>query len=114
MPLLIGEFTLFGLMDSWTYGLGRFAEQGGINWTMWSYKVRTTNSTWGLYNLKNGENSDANVPNVASDSQATILAKWSSWKTSEHFQRNTSLCDIVKAAAQKNPNLRRPVFRVVP
>jgi aryl-phospho-beta-D-glucosidase BglC (GH1 family) len=114
VPLLIGEFTLFGLMDSWTYGLNRFAEQGGINWTMWSYKVRTTNSTWGLYNLKSGENSDASVPNVASDSQATILAKWSSWKTSEHFQRNGSLSDIVKAAAQKNQNLRRPVFRVVP
>src|SRR5689334_20265787 len=45
VPLLIGEFTLFGLMDAWTYGLNRFAEQGGINWTMWSYKVRTTNST---------------------------------------------------------------------
>jgi endoglucanase len=114
VPVLIGEFTLFGLMDSWTYGLNRFAEQAGINWTMWSYKVRTTNSTWGLYNLKNGENSDANVPNVASDSQATILAKWSAWKTSEHFQRNASLSDIVKAAAQKNVNLRRPVFRVVP
>jgi aryl-phospho-beta-D-glucosidase BglC (GH1 family) len=111
IPLLIGEFTLFGLMDAWTYGLNRFAEQGGINWTMWSYKVRTTNSTWGLYNLKDGENSDANVPNVSSDSQATISAKWRAWKTSQHFQRNNSLCDIVKAAAQRNANLRRPVYR---
>jgi aryl-phospho-beta-D-glucosidase BglC (GH1 family) len=114
VPLLIGEFTLFGLIDSWTYGLNRFAEQGGINWTMWSFKVRTTNSTWGLYNLKTGENTDTNVPNVTTDSQATILAKWSAWKTSEHFQRNNSLCDVVKAAAQKNVNLRRPVYRAVP
>jgi aryl-phospho-beta-D-glucosidase BglC (GH1 family) len=111
VPLHIGEFTLFGLMDAWTYGLNRFAEQDGISWTMWSYKVRTTNSSWGLYNLKDGENSDANVPNVATDSQATISAKWSAWRTSEHFQRNNSLCDIIKAAAQKNPNLRRPVYR---
>src|SRR5882757_1456605 len=114
VPLLIGEFTLFGLLESWTYGLNRFAEQGGINWTMWSFKVRTTNSTWGLYNLKDGEISDTNVPNVVSDSQATILAKWSSWRTSQHFQRNNSLCDIVKAVAQKNLNIRRPVFRTVP
>ncbi len=110
IPVIIGEFTLFGLLDAWTYGLGRFAEQGGINWTMWSYKVRTTNSTWGLYNLTDGENSDTNVPNIATDSQATILAKWSWWKTSLHFQRNNSLCDIVKGAANKNMNLRRPVF----
>jgi endoglucanase len=114
VPLLIGEFTLFGLLDSWTYGLGRFAEQSGINWTNWSYKVRTTNSTWGLYNLKDGENSDANVPDVTSDPQATILAKWKAWKTSEHFQRNNSLSDIIKKAATANRNIRRPVFTPVP
>jgi endoglucanase len=114
VPLLIGEFTLFSLMESWTYGLNRFAEQAGINWTMWSYKVRTSNSTWGLYNLRDGENADTNVPNVAADSQATITAKWAAWSTSQHFQRNNSLCDIVKAAAQKNTSLRRPVFRIVP
>ena len=113
VPLLIGEFTLFSLMESWTYGLNRFAEQSGINWTMWSFKVRTTNSTWGLYNLRDGENADTNVPNVTSDSQATIMTKWSSWRTSQHFQRNNALCDIVKAAALKNLNLRRPVFRTI-
>jgi len=114
VPLLIGEFTLFGLLDAWTYGLGRFAEQGGINWTMWSYKVRTTSSTWGLYNLKDGENAAANVPNVATDSMAIILAKWSAWKTVDHFQRNNGLADIVKKAATSNPNIRRPGFTDVP
>jgi aryl-phospho-beta-D-glucosidase BglC (GH1 family) len=111
VPLIIGEFTLFGLMDAWTYGLNRFSEQPGINWSMWAYKVRTTNSSWGLYNLKDGENSDANVPNVSTDSQATISTKWSAWRTSQHFQRNNALSDIVKANAQKNQNLRHPVYR---
>jgi endoglucanase len=114
VPLIIGEFTLFGLMDAWTYGLNRFAEQAGINWTMWTYKVRTSNSSWGLYNLNTGETASTNVPNVMTDTQDAISTKWSAWKTSEHFQRNNALSDIVKAAAQRNLNLRRPVFVNVP
>jgi hypothetical protein len=99
VPMLAGEFSLFGLGEAWEYGLGRFT-QSGWSWTIWTYKlIHNEGSSWGLYNLRNGESAATNTPSIENDSFETILQKWSSWNSEEHFVRNDWLCDIVRAAA---------------
>jgi hypothetical protein len=94
VPVLIGEFTFFNNPDSWRYGLNFFNEQGW-SWTMWTYKVYGTGSSWGLYT---GPNPDADTQVKAYDPEETIIAKWGALKTSKTFIPNTWLIEIIKEA----------------
>ena len=66
VPLLAGEFTLFGNPQSWEYGLRRMVEDNW-HWTVWSWKVTGTNSSWGVYTAKDP---GPNTPNVQNQSEA--------------------------------------------
>jgi aryl-phospho-beta-D-glucosidase BglC (GH1 family) len=105
VPHFIGEFTLFGNAESWSYGLQQFTETGS-HWTTWSYKVMGHNN-WGMYNTAEQNNNVANVANIDTDDLNTIKYKWSQWNTPEYFSPNP----IVINAMQKvtiGRNLKRP------
>jgi hypothetical protein len=76
------------------------AVQGNWHFAFWSYKVKDTGSSWGLYTAKNGA---PNIPDVSKDSYDQILKKWGSWDTPTYFTRNPMVADAVKKAA----NLRK-------
>ncbi len=83
VPLFVGEFTLFGNVESWQYALNAY-EENNVNYAIWTYKVHTGggNSSWGVY-CGGGEKVD-----VASDSYETIKTKWGGESTENSYQYN--------------------------
>ena len=70
VPTFVGEFTFFGLLTSWDYGLGVY-NQHGWSWTSWTYKAHG-HSSWGLYNHS------PTKARPASDTEAQIRTRWGS------------------------------------
>lgn len=93
VPHHVGEFNLFALQTSWEYALNRY-NQAGWHWTSWTYKG-TNIGNWALYNHSNA---GANTPNVATDSYATIEAKWRHWDVEQDMVANTMLNTVFKNA----------------
>jgi aryl-phospho-beta-D-glucosidase BglC (GH1 family) len=105
VPALAGEFTMFSLAEAWTYGLTKFT-QANLNWTVWTYKVKTTGSNWGMYTAKNP---NPNIPNLNSDTYEQIAQKWGAWDTPNYFTRNATVCNAMKAAATLLGEPKRPL-----
>lgn len=94
-PCFIGEFNLFGDAEAWKYALNAY-EGAGLSWAVWTYKNTAggTNS-WGVYTTLDGKAPP--VPNLATDSEEAIRAKWRAWVTSPHtFALNPMLGTILK------------------
>ncbi|MGG6313062.1 cellulase family glycosylhydrolase [Paenibacillus macerans] len=89
VPMYVGEFCLFDFTDLWEKFLAGM-NASNISWTNWTYKVSSNYGNWGYFN-----NNPNPVPNIASDSPATIAAKWSKFNT-ENFRPNTTLQNLVK------------------
>ena len=95
IPMLVGEFTNFGLSSAWENALSTYNENGW-NWTVWTYKV-TGDSSWGIYDYPSSvENISVDIYN---DSYDTILTKWSSLNTS-NFTNNEWLSEILSRYAE--------------
>lgn len=77
VPALIGEFNSFGDQEAWRHAIRQY-DQVGLSWTMWSCKHKDvgTNS-WGLFTAIKGGVPE--VPDLTTDSAATIRAKWQGW-----------------------------------
>jgi len=102
VPHFIGEFTLFGNAESWSYGLQQFTETGS-HWTTWSYKVLGRNN-WGMYNTAE---QNSNIANIITDDLNTIKDKWSHWNTPEYFLPNPTVINAMKNATIGR-DLKRP------
>lgn len=89
VPGYIGEFNDFGNGSAtWQYTVNAY-NNAGLSWTMWSYKAThgLGNDSWGFYNPTYWPE----TPNISTDSQATIAAKWAQWTTAKAFAKNPSL-----------------------
>lgn len=92
VPCFVGEFTYFSQAESWEYSLDVYNREGW-SWTVWTYKVNGTGSSWGLYT---GETERVNPQ---TDSFDEIVRKWSAVNTQESYEINGWLTDIVKKYA---------------
>jgi len=87
VPELIGEFNAFDVHDSWEYMLNMYNDNNW-SWTMWTYKTEQQGS-WGLYN--------GNTPKVdiINDSEEEIRTKWGEIATTNGYEPNTWLIEIL-------------------
>ncbi len=85
VPGYIGEFNDYQYLDAWSNAVSSF-NNAGLSWTMWSYKAihGTGSDSWGYYNPK----FYPPIPNIESDSAATIQADWQQWTTANAFAFN--------------------------
>ncbi len=98
VPAYIGEFNAFGTgTAAWSVVVGDF-NGDGMNWSMWSYKATHGSGTdsWGLYNPTGTWPA---VPNIASDSAATIAADWARWTTASAFAINPMISPVITVAS---------------
>ena len=88
VPGYIGEFNDFGYgPTAWLHSINAY-DNAGLNWTVWSYKAIAgpAPNSWGWYDPTN---KNAVIPNISSDSAATIASSWQQWTTSNSFGLNT-------------------------
>lgn len=98
VPAYIGEFNAFGTgTPAWQVVVNDF-NNDKMNWSAWSYKATHGSGTdsWGLYNPTG---TWPPVPNITSDSSATIAADWSLWTTAHAFAINPMLAPVIVVAA---------------
>jgi aryl-phospho-beta-D-glucosidase BglC (GH1 family)/flagellar hook assembly protein FlgD len=108
VPLMIGEFTGFGVRPVWEDYLNRF-NQHGWSWTNWSYKTYDSPSEWGLYNhLILAKD----LPDVRRDSLEDIQRKLSLFDTVSHHTPNVSLVEVFKTYAAQAVN-QPPIFNAI-
>ena len=63
VPVLVGEFNLFGDWRAWKYALEQY-DKHHLSWTMWTYKHTAEGSnSWGVYTTIPGKTPP--VPNLA-------------------------------------------------
>ncbi len=86
VPDYIGEWNDMGYNSSYQYSYNLWTSNG-ISSTMWSLKNSTPGSGWGMYTPSRVPP----VPNVSTDSAATIASDWAQWTTANAFVLNTSL-----------------------
>lgn len=96
VPVFVGEFTFFGNVDSWDYGLSTFDEQGW-SYTSWTYKVSGENSSWGMYTAPK---TNKEVVDIYNDDYDTIFSKWS--VTTDGFTRNDKIADVLSKHFKDN------------
>jgi endoglucanase len=83
VPAYVGEWNDFGPAPDpssvWAYTVAQY-QAAGINWSEWSYKSSngSGNNSWGIYDKLSAAPA---VPNLQTDSDTTIIQKWSAWKT---------------------------------
>ncbi len=97
VPAWIGEFNDFQYPAAWTYTFNLW-NANNISWAEWAYKA-TAGLGWGIY----ASNGNGVVPNVTSDSAATIQSDWSGWTTANAFSRN-ALVPLPVAAPPPPPS----------
>lgn len=86
VPGYIGEFNDFANgTDVWQFTANQY-NNNNLSWTVWAYK--STKGNWGLYETNS---SLPPVPNIQSDSAATIANDWSQWTTANAFFLNPTL-----------------------
>ncbi len=100
VPIMIGEFTGFGVRPVWEDYLSRF-NQHGLSWIDWSYKTHDSPSEWGLYThfIFNKD-----LPDVRRDSLADIQRKLSLFDTANHHTPNVSLNELFKTYTAQTVN----------
>ncbi|MBC8061216.1 MAG: cellulase family glycosylhydrolase [Clostridiaceae bacterium] len=89
VPVYAGEFCPFEFNDLWEKFLAGFNAMNA-SWTNWTYKVTSNYGNWGYFN-----NNPSSVPNVTTDSAATIASKWAQF-TTNNFKANTTFQTLVK------------------
>lgn len=100
-PFYLGEFSFKDGPEAWGPRMELFTRHG-IGWAKWAYKTRSA-SQWGLYEARRAN--DANIPDFEKDDYATILRKWSSWRTdSEVFTPDSAVIDSFRRAAALDPS----------
>ncbi len=93
VPCYIGEFNDFSPGSDptgvWRYAVQQF-RQNGMSWTEWSYKATHGGGidSWGIEDRLSAH---PPVPNVQTDSAATIAADWAAWATANAFRSNAML-----------------------
>ena len=98
VPAYIGEFNAFGTgTPAWQVVVNDF-NGDKMNWSSWSYKATHGSGTdsWGLYDPTG---TWPPVPNITSDSSATIAADWSLWTTAHAFTINPMLAPVIAVAS---------------
>ena len=90
IPYYIGEFT-YSTAANFNNAMTQFTRIG-INWSPWTYKVKSAGSSWGMYT------GGGATPNLATETSASIATKWGQWDTDTRCTRNSMVCDAMKAA----------------
>jgi hypothetical protein len=100
VPVLVGEFNLFGDWRAWKYALEQY-DKHHLSWTMWTYKHTAEGSnSWGVYTTIPGKTPP--VPNLARDSADEIRRKWKAWATSpETFALNPRFKTLLSQVRSK-------------
>jgi endoglucanase len=88
VPVYVGEWQDFGTgASTWDYSINDY-DNAGLSWSSWSYKTDgQLPDSWGYYDPTRG----LPVPNLSTDSAATIAADWQQWTTSNCCALNTSI-----------------------
>ena len=88
VPDYIGEWNDMGYAASVYQGSYNEYTNNGVSSTMWTYKTSQSGTYgWGLYNTTGSPT----VPNITTDSSATIASDWAQWTTANSYALNTSL-----------------------
>src|SRR5579871_431468 len=101
VPAYVGEFNDFANgTDVWQFSASQY-NNNNINWTVWSYK--STQGNWGLYQTNSNQ---PPIPNIQTDSAATISNDWSQWTTANAFSLNPTLAPALVGGVNGgvNPN----------
>lgn len=89
VPLLVGEFTFFSVLDSWN-AMDLFEEEGW-SYTTWTYKVTGEGSSWGIFTSGHAK------VDIYKDSVDVIKEKWAPEKlNTSSFVRNDEIADKLK------------------
>ncbi|MGD0941757.1 MAG: carbohydrate-binding protein [Terracidiphilus sp.] len=87
VPDYIGEWNDMGYSAAtYQYSFDEYTNNG-ISSTMWALKNDSPGSGWGMYT----PTGTPPIPNVSTDSAATIAADWGQWTTANAFALNTGL-----------------------
>ncbi len=96
VPAMIGEFNAFDSRAAWEYYVAKFVEQDW-SWAVWSYKVSSPNSRWGL--LTDQEHSQADIPIFPTDDYLTLEYKMSQpFDTLRRYVLNETLVELLRTA----------------
>lgn len=99
VPDYVGEFNDFQYgADVWTFTTNQY-NSNNINWTVWAYK--STQGNWGLYETNSNR---PPIPNIQTDSSATIANDWSQWTTANAFFLNPTLAPALFGGVNGNLN----------
>jgi endoglucanase len=107
VPSFVGEFNFNGNLATCVNRM----MQNRIGWTMWTYKVTPGMGDWSMYVPSSNP---GQKPDLANDSYDQIATKWNSWDTKNHFTRQASVCDVLKAAATMFGEPYRPIANPTP
>ena len=89
VPGYIGEFNdMLNSPSCWDYSINLY-NNAGISWTMWAYKAAQglLPDNWGWYDPTRMPP----VPNISTDSAATIYSDWQQWQTPSAFTQNSTI-----------------------
>ena len=92
VPAMVGEFNAYDHKEAWEYYVQTFNAQKW-SWTTWSYKDRSSPSSWGIFNHANY---DEDLPKLRTDSYADLLRKVSKFTTTDYHVTNWKLKEILK------------------
>jgi aryl-phospho-beta-D-glucosidase BglC (GH1 family) len=93
VPSYIGEFNDFGPGTDptgvWQYAVRQF-QAHNMSWSEWSYKSTSGSgsNSWGIYDRIK---TPPPIPNLQTDSAATIASDWAAWTTDNAFAINPML-----------------------
>ena len=89
VPCYIGEWNDMGMGAGCYQDSINLYNGGGMSWTMWAYKAihGLLPDGWGWYD----PTYMPPIPNISSDSAATICNDWQQWQTTSSFGQNSSV-----------------------
>ena len=89
VPGYVGEFNDMSTGAAcWDYSINLY-NSDGMSWTMWAYKAidGLLPDNWGWYDPTYWPT----IPNISTDSAATIYSDWQQWQTPKAFGQNSSV-----------------------
>jgi hypothetical protein len=109
VPVMIGEFNAYDFKDAWQFYLETLNAQKW-SWTIWSYKDRSSPSSWGLYNHTFF---DEPLPKFRSpqadgspgDAYKDLKRKLGKYTTADYHRPNVTLSNLMAA------EIRYPLYR---
>ena len=88
VPVWIGEWNDFQYPAAWSNAFSQYENnQMGQSWWAWKAAHGTVPDSWGYYDTNNS----ATVPDISSDSAASIDADWKGWTTAGAFDLNSGI-----------------------